>query len=110
MRYVEGKHVPKDAVRGAARLTRACELDAKHCYSYGVALEQGVGMKKDLAKARSVYERACNANDADACNNLGFLFDHGHGGPQSDERAKELFKRACDGGNELGCKNLGKMK
>jgi TPR repeat protein len=86
---------------------KACDRSAEHCYNLGVSYEQGFGgTKKDLVKARGLYQKGCDAGNLEACDNLGVFFDNGLGGPKDRAAAKSLFDKACKGGVDNACKNL----
>jgi TPR repeat protein len=74
------------------------------------AYAEGIGVKKDLVRARELHTTACEANNIDGCINLGDLMHRGLGGPKDRDGAKKMFKKACDAGDEMGCKNLKAVK
>lgn len=61
-----GSHY-KDA-RGADYMKRACDAnDAESCLYYGDFLEQGSGVAKDAAAAKTYFQRACTMGDSRGC-------------------------------------------
>lgn len=64
---------------------------------------------KDYVKAKDLWIKACDGENADGCFNLGVLYDDGHGVKQDYFKAKELYAKACNGGNAGGCSNLGAL-
>jgi TPR repeat protein len=64
----------------------------------------------DVARARSLYERACDRlRGAGACTALGTLYERGHGVPADRERARRLYLRGCEGGYHRGCYLAGQL-
>jgi len=73
--YMEGISVPRDPVEGAAWLSKGCEADPARadeqaCHRLGLAYVRGSGVFKDLARAQSLFKKACAAGYKDACANL----------------------------------------
>jgi TPR repeat protein len=67
----------------------------------------GRGTTKDEAKARQMFNRACDASSMFACRALGILaLDGGDGTPKDPERAKLYFTRACGMGDSVSCDRL----
>jgi TPR repeat protein len=97
-----GRRDPKLA---ASYYAKACERTASRCFGLAISYVKGVGVAKDLAKARELYRRACDAGDADSCNNLGILLQSGLGGPKDLAAAQTLFEQACKAGVAIGCDN-----
>ncbi|CAN5878401.1 hypothetical protein BH11MYX3_BH11MYX3_26370 [soil metagenome] len=100
------KLVETDTPRALKYFEKACSLDPSFCLNLGVANASGMGMAKDPAKARTLYDKACTAGNASACNNLGDLMNRGIGGAKDKAAAHALFQKACDGGEKVGCENL----
>ncbi|HUH00439.1 MAG TPA: tetratricopeptide repeat protein, partial [Kofleriaceae bacterium] len=67
----------------------------------------GVGAKRDLAAARTLYGKACTGGDHRACVSLGELHQNGIGGTSDRARARELYQQACDAAEGTGCQRLG---
>ncbi|MFL5351635.1 tetratricopeptide repeat protein [Archangium sp.] len=61
-------------------------------------------MEKDVRRAASLYEKACQGGDAQGCNNLGVMYKQGTGVKKDKRRAAQLFKQACGGGYTEACK------
>ncbi len=74
-----------------------------------MSYESGEGVTRDLARAVSLYQQACDGGEAAGCSNLGALYESGEGVPQNSAHAATLFQQACDGGYAPGCNNLGVM-
>ncbi len=64
---------------------------------------------KDFKKAKELYKKSCDTNNAIACRNLGFIYNNGLGTKQDYLKASKLYSKACDGGDAKGCFNLGTM-
>jgi TPR repeat protein len=72
-----GKGTHKDAKAAAAYDASAlvyykagCDADPAHCVNLGNAYGDGRGVKKDLAMAKQLYDKACQAGDKIGCDNL----------------------------------------
>lgn len=70
-------------------------------------MENGRGGPRDLPRARTLYQRACDGGELESCKNLGFLFDTNV--PPDRARAAALYQRACDGGVLEACNNLANL-
>lgn len=65
------------------------------------------GVEKDLPKALSIYETACQKGSSGACNNAGLVWQNGLPEQSPDtKRAADYFLKACKGGHKNGCFNL----
>src|SRR4051794_7131769 len=59
---------PNDRERGMIVLGKACELgNAESCMGFANALESGVYVEPDAARAKAIRKKLCDANNADAC-------------------------------------------
>lgn len=67
--HLNGRGVPKDAVKAYSEFEAACAMDqARGCAYLGYFYEKGEGGKpQDVAKAREYYERGCKAGFAWGC-------------------------------------------
>jgi hypothetical protein len=83
--------------------------DSSSCVRYGLKLERGDGIPKDLAHAAEAYKKACDEGDMLGCADLGLLRANGRGGPVDKIGAVALYKQACDAGGLFGCDLLGGM-
>jgi hypothetical protein len=75
--------------------------------AYGVILEEGFGVEKDVFEAARYYERAAFAGDVDGMNNYGLCFEFGKGVPVDLYRAAKLYKSAADKGHAGAQYNYG---
>lgn len=107
----------KDSKRGAqlgseaiAYYRTACDANAAHCMNLALSLQEGTNIKKDLAGARELFGKACDAGNVGGCNNLGDMMNHGQGGKTDKATAKKLFRQACDAKLDIACTNLKQMK
>ena len=62
--------------------------------------------KGNIAKASSLYKKACNGGEIAGCHNLGVLEEK----KGNIAKASSLYKKACDGGGMNGCYNLGVLE
>lgn len=94
---------------GAARdLAGACAAGTlRACYDLGVMFQTGTGVRLDYARARVLFQHACDGNDTYACNGLARLYERGHGVRRDPALALRFFDRACDGGDAPVCYYLG---
>ncbi|CAI8047082.1 Cytochrome c oxidase assembly factor 7 [Geodia barretti] len=98
-----------DAQKAAEIHRSTCEgmglLDS--CLALGNMHYVGHGVPKDLSKALSIFETACEKGSSGACNNAGLVWKTSRPDVQADySRAAEFFHRACNGGHKNGCFNL----
>ena len=109
--YFEGMTLQADGKVAKARafFEYACDAgEMEACYDLALLFEDGQGgVEKDLDKARSLYEKACNAESPDptACSNLGYMYKTGSGVEADPAEATELYSRSCELGSLLGCTN-----
>ncbi len=75
-------------------------------FELGRAYQEGIGVRKDYAAAKTQYERAAAAGSADAKNNLGVLYQNGWGVPPNRERALQLYREAAQAGSTEAERNL----
>ena len=69
--YRDGKGVQAKSPTYAAQLfQRACDLSPAACASIASMYELGVGVGKDAARARSLYERSCYATRSDSAEDI----------------------------------------
>ncbi len=103
---LEASNKPKVAMRYFDAACNNGVLDA--CYDLGVLYEEGEAVPKDQAKAKALYEKACQAKKSDgmACNNLAVMYQKGLGVTADQTKATELYRRSCELGSMLGCRNL----
>ncbi|QDG52389.1 sel1 repeat family protein [Persicimonas caeni] len=103
---LEASAKPKQAIR---YFKASCEREvASACYDLAVLYENGESVAKDEAKAKELYEQACQSQDPDAmaCNNLAVMYQQGRAVEVDQDKAAELYRRACELGSMLGCRNL----
>lgn len=104
---LEAENKPKQAIR---YFKAACNDKnvASACYDLAVIYEQGESVAKDEAKAKELYEKACQSKDPDAvaCNNLAVMYQQGRAVETDQDKAAELYRRSCELGSMLGCRNL----
>ncbi|MEY4510601.1 MAG: hypothetical protein RLZZ450_2723 [Pseudomonadota bacterium] len=67
--YTAGKLVKKDFQRGLLLHTRACEVgrEKNACFLLGLAYQYGPDLPKDLCRARSYYQLACDNGSSYPC-------------------------------------------
>jgi TPR repeat protein len=62
----------------------------------------------DLAAARDLWQKGCDAGRAKDCYELGIVYRDGEGVAPDPQRYAELMARACDGKIASACHNLGR--
>jgi TPR repeat protein len=67
-------------------------------------------MPRDLKRAVSLYERACDGGDSSSCMQAGVLLANGEALPRDVPRARALFEKACKAGQSLGCENASRLR
>ena len=81
--------------------------DAECCY--GVCLEQGNGVEKDVKEAVSWYQKAALHGHATGMNNLGVCYERGDGVEKDEKAALMWYERAADRGSSYGCRNAARF-
>lgn len=82
---------------------------AGSCVRLAWAYDLGVGVAIDRAKARGIYERACDLEDGDGCRAVAFFQANGIGGATNLPAAVRFYKQACVDGEAASCSDLGAM-
>jgi TPR repeat protein len=103
---LEAANKAKQAVR---YFKAACDEGmSSACYDLAVLYENGESLEQDQARARKLYEKACQSTkpDATACNNLAVMYQQGRTVEADQDKASQLYRRACELGSMLGCRNL----
>jgi TPR repeat protein len=105
-----GRELEDDGTSGAnyaAELYRyACEEGyAPACRGLGSLYYRGIGLERDEARGRVLYEEACDGGDAVGCTSLAkLLFEEG----EDLFRATELLTQACHRGDIDACDLYGR--
>ena len=79
------------------------EGDAIACTSLGAMYANGIGVTRDLARALSLLQQACDGGEMRGCFGLGLLYSSGQGVTQDLARALSLFQQVCDDGLVEAC-------
>ncbi len=92
------------------RCDEACDNgDGASCVRFGLQLERGFGIPRDLLRAAKAYQKGCDVGDMLGCADLGLLRANGRGGAVDKASAVALYQQACDAGGLFGCDLLGGM-
>ncbi|MDM8560485.1 tetratricopeptide repeat protein [Candidatus Parabeggiatoa sp. HSG14] len=67
---------------------------------------KGLGVPKDYAMAKQLFQQSAEQGDATAQDNLGYMYQHGLGMPKDYVMAEQWFIESMKQGNEMGRKNL----
>jgi len=87
---------PEHVKQGEQLLERVCKQGALGvCGALGRAYAGGIGVARDVPKAATLLEKACDA-DAQSCLVLAELLTVGDGVPANVDRTHALMRRACD--------------
>ena len=84
------------------------EAGITSCNQLGLMYEKGKGVKKDIKKAVSYYQKACQINYV-GCYNLGVMYETGQGVVRSYHKAVDYYKTTCQAEFGLACHNLAVM-
>jgi len=96
--------------RSAAIFARRCAArDGKSCFSSGISLERGVGVKKDLGKALAAYAKSCELGHLAGCTNLAGMHLTGKGTKKDTVKAAAVYTGACRDGDVWACYWLGRI-
>ncbi|MEP0521498.1 MAG: hypothetical protein ABJO09_06115 [Hyphomicrobiales bacterium] len=76
-------------------------------FEIGSRYADGFGVKPDMQKAVSWYQRAASQGLAPALYRLGSLLEHGRGAQQNKPKAAALYEKAAEKGNTKAMYNLG---
>jgi TPR repeat protein len=75
--------------------------------------EEGNHVTRDLAKAKSYYEKGCRGEEALACARIGLMYMQGNGVPQNYDLAFTYLEKSCQGAlddrNNAGCFGLARL-
>ncbi len=112
--YENGFGVNEDLGRAAQLYRRGCDRGSlTGCQNLGILYmtgasgtqddvrarelldQHGRGVTKDLARARELYERACNDDYAKGCSNLGTIYGKGYGVDVDRARARQSYAKAA---------------
>lgn len=83
---------------------KGCPLSSN---GLGVAYENGLGIEKDLKKAKEFYELATSRDDNTGAFNLGLLYLNGIVVEKDIKNAIKYFRKSSDGGYTRATYNLG---
>jgi|tagenome__1003787_1003787.scaffolds.fasta_scaffold20985753_5 TPR repeat protein len=106
--YETGKGRASPDVEEALCLYRtAAEAgSASGMLAMGRAYQDGVGVTRDLAKAKEWYRKAADAGSAEAMNAMGRLYQNGWGVTRDRMEAIRWYRMAKDAGSRLAAGNL----
>ncbi len=91
----------------AAALEKSCDKgDAAACVSLGERIEK---VEENKARAAELYQKACDAKNAQGCIRRGKLQLSGALGDRNPTLALSLFAKACAMGSGDGCQEQGAM-
>ena len=92
------------------RFHQACiQGEPKGCSEQGLLYQDGLGVPRNLERAKGLYRESCEAGAARGCSRLGSLYLRGVGVERDPEQALAYSQQGCDRGDAMGCANLGLM-
>ncbi len=98
------------ARRPPAEQEQACAAgQLAECFALGDRQASGDGVSVDRARARELYQRACDGAVAEACLTLAGAHLAGSLGPRDPAAAVTAMGRACEAGHTLSCAHAGLM-
>jgi len=90
-----------------ANSTRACDRgDLVACHAAALDAYYAPPTPETDARARDLFDRACEGGYAPSCNGLGVLYEAGRGVAEDPEAAVALYRRACEADGSTGCQHL----
>jgi TPR repeat protein len=93
--------LPKKRDPGPVPSASAAAPGATSVPSYHQALS--AYSNRDYARARALFEQACNEGNSWGCSDLGIMISSGKGGAVDMARAREFFDKACKAGHAGAC-------
>ena len=106
--HLRADHAPAGEARErvTAFLDKACSLSDWDCNDLGVRFANGDGIPKDLRRAATLYEKACERQNGLACSNLASAYWDGAGVERDRSHAVRLLRRGCELGSAGSCGSL----
>jgi uncharacterized protein len=113
--YYHGRDEIQSYAQAVPFLEWACAQDhAEACAHLGLLHESGQALAYDPARARELYQQACDGGDAGGCADLARVYTAnarcGRGyqaAQQLSEKAFSLAEASCETGNQSSCVYLG---
>lgn len=97
-------HEEEEFSEAAKYYTIACNNGTMlSCNNLGILHTNGLGVPRDLAKARALYTLACDNKESLACYNLGRMYGLGIGTNINVLLARSYFGKSCDLGYQAAC-------
>ena len=113
IRYLAGRSgAKKNAYYAKKYFELGCPRDDENahpgsCHQLGMMLSEGTASRKDLARARALFDFACNRKEATSCAKLANMYNRGQAGLDRDpSRAEELYRVSCELQYAKACKTL----
>ena len=86
-----------DPVAGLGFVKKGCDMgDPKGCVQLGALYLDGSAGKKDLTKAKAIFEETCAKKMGLGCYQLGLMYDRGEGVEKDLGKALSLYEQGCD--------------
>lgn len=80
------------------------------CNNWGDMFETGFGAPRDMERARTLYQQACDHGAGAGCWSLGTLHRYGSGVPQNNLEAARLLEQGCKLGTAPACRALESLR
>lgn len=106
-----GVNGPQNYARSAELFTQLMQQDgpeaADATNNLGYLYQNGLGVKKDYAKAMELYQKAADKGLMAAVNNVGYMYYRGLGVKKDLDKARELFEKGAQTNEPSAQSNLG---
>jgi TPR repeat protein len=91
-------------------LEKSCNAsDATACFELGTRVHDGIGARRDLARAADLFRKACKGKHRDACADDARALALGEGQPANPRAAIPALEKMCKQGQARACGNLGDL-
>jgi TPR repeat protein len=110
-RYLGGNGLPVDVQLGLSLLTEAADRDPRGhvLVALGDRWQHGIGVSKDVAKARRCFEASASRGNGDGWARLGFLYVVGQGVDKDGAEAARCYEKGMALGSVDAAAGYGEM-
>ena len=99
-------HEPRLPEETAASTSGCSVGDLAMCHAAALDAYYAPSSPETDARARVLFEQACQGGYAPSCNGLGVLYEEGRGVAKDPKAAVALYRRACSANGSTGCQHL----
>ena len=98
------------AVVSPLNLEKSCNAgNAGDCLQFGIRIHDGIGVRRDPARAADLFRKACKGNNQDGCADDAFALAVGEGQAPNPRTAIPKLEKMCKQGQARACGNLGAL-